>query len=185
MATNGHYNHDFCCCCSVTKSCPTLCGPMDCSTSDSSVLNHHLDFAQIHVHWASNAIQPSHPLPPLSLSAFSLPQHHGLFQWVSSSYQVAKSLGPQHQSFPWIFRVDLLGLTGLISLLSKGLSRVFSSSTVYKPQFFFFPPIIFISWRLITLQYFSGFCHTLTWISHGFTCVPILNPPPKPQFFST
>ena len=31
---------------------------------------------------------------------------------------------------------------------------------------------IFISWRLITLQYCSGFCHTLTWISHGFTCIP-------------
>ena len=36
----------------------------------------------------------------------------------------------------------------------------------------FFFPIIFISWRLITLQYCSGFCHTLTWISHGFTYVP-------------
>ena len=83
--------------------------------------------------------------------------------------------------------------SGLISLdwlvwfpcCPRDSQRVFSSSTVYKPQFFFFPPIIFISWRLITLQYFSGFCHTLTWISHGFTCVPILNPPPKPQFFST
>ena len=36
---------------------------------------------------------------------------------------------------------------------------------------------IFISWRLITLQYCTGFCHTLTWISHGFTCVPHPNPP--------
>ena len=45
-------------------------------------------------------------------------------------------------------------------------------------QFYFiFPPIIFISWRLITLQYCSGFCHTLTWISHGFTCVP--HPEPR------
>ena len=35
----------------------------------------------------------------------------------------------------------------------------------------YFFPIIFISWRLITLQYCSGFCHTLTWISHGFTCI--------------
>ena len=41
----------------------------------------------------------------------------------------------------------------------------------------FFFPIIFISWRLITLQYCSGFCHTLTWISHGFTCVPHPEPP--------
>ena len=43
--------------------------------------------------------------------------------------------------------------------------------------FFFFPPFIFISWRLITLQYCSGFCHTLTWISHGFTCIPGPDPP--------
>ena len=38
--------------------------------------------------------------------------------------------------------------------------------------FFLFFPFIFISWRLITLRYYSGFCHTLTWISHGFTCIP-------------
>ena len=44
-------------------------------------------------------------------------------------------------------------------------------------SFFFFFLFIFISWRLITLQYCSGFCHTLTWISHGFTCVPHPNPP--------
>ena len=42
---------------------------------------------------------------------------------------------------------------------------------------FFFFPFIFISWRLITLQYCSGFCHTLTWISHGFTCIPHPDPP--------
>ena len=43
-----------------------------------------------------------------------------------------------------------------------------------KEHFFKF---IFISWRLITLQYYSGFCHTLTWISHGFTCIPHPDPP--------
>ena len=37
--------------------------------------------------------------------------------------------------------------------------------------------IYFHIWRLITLQYCSGFCHTLTWISHGFTCVPHPHPP--------
>ena len=40
----------------------------------------------------------------------------------------------------------------------------------------FFFPFIFISWRLITLQYCSGFCHTLTWVSHGFTCIPHPDP---------
>ena len=42
---------------------------------------------------------------------------------------------------------------------------------------FFFFPLIFISWRLITLKYCSGFCHTLTWISHEFACVPHPEPP--------
>ena len=44
---------------------------------------------------------------------------------------------------------------------------------------FIYFPFIFISWRLITLQYCSGFCHTLTWISHGFTCVPHPHPPSR------
>ena len=52
------------------------------------------------------------------------------------------------------------------------------------PYFLFFSPFIFISWRLITSQYCSGFCHTLTWISCGFTCVPHPDPrshlPPHP-----
>ena len=47
----------------------------------------------------------------------------------------------------------------------------------YYTIFLSFFPFIFISWRLITLQYCSGFCHTVTWISHGFTCVPHPNPP--------
>ena len=76
-----------------------------------------------------------------------------------------------------------LRLTGLISLLSKGLSGVFSSTTFGGHQFFgalpsfFFFSFIFISWRLITSQHCSGFCHTLTWISHGVTCIPHPEPP--------
>ena len=71
---------------------------------------------QTHVHWVSDAIQPSHPLSSPSLPAFSLSQHQGLFQWVSSSHQVAKVLEfhLQHQSFQWTPRTDLLydGLVG-------------------------------------------------------------------------
>ena len=97
-------------CCSVAQSCPTLWDPMDCSTPGFPVLHHLLELAQNHVHWVSDAIQPSHPLLPPSLSAFSLSQHQGLFQWVSSSYQVTKVLEfqLQHQSFQWIFRTDFL-----------------------------------------------------------------------------
>ena len=49
--------------------------------------------------------------------------------------------------------------------------------------FFFFFSFIFISWRLITLQYCSHFCHTLTWLSHGFTCIPP-HPPIPPPYIS-
>ena len=48
------------CCCSVAKSCLTLCNLMDCSTPDSSVLHYLPEFAQFHVHWVGDAIQPSH-----------------------------------------------------------------------------------------------------------------------------
>ena len=61
------------------------------------------ELAQTHVHWIGDAIQPSHPLSSLSPLAFNLSQHQGLFQWVSSSHQVAKVLEFQHQSFLWIF----------------------------------------------------------------------------------
>ena len=44
-------------------------------------------------------------------------------------------------------------------------------------KIFLFFPFIFISWRQITLQYCSSFCHTMTWISHGFTCIPHPDPP--------
>ena len=80
----------------------------------------------------------SHTLSSPSPPAFSLPQHEGLFQWVNSSHEVAKVLELQLQHvlpmniqdwFPW-------GLTGLIYLLSKGLWRVFTNTTVEKHQFF-------------------------------------------------
>ena len=76
------------CCCSVTKSCPTLCDPMNCSTPGFPVLHYLLKYAQIHVPWVGDAIQPSHPLPPSSPIVLNLSQHQGLFQWVGSSHQV-------------------------------------------------------------------------------------------------
>ena len=86
-------------CCLITKSCLTLCDPMEWSVLDIPVLHYLPEFAQTHVHWVSEAIPPSHPLSPPSPPAFSLSQHQGLFQWVSSSHQLAKVLELQHQSF--------------------------------------------------------------------------------------
>ena len=95
---------------SVAQSCPTLCSPMDCSMPGFPVLHYLLEFAQTHVHWGGDTIQPSHPLSSPSPSAFNLPRYQGLFQWVSSLHQVAKvlELQLQHQSFPWIFGIDFL-----------------------------------------------------------------------------
>ena len=59
--------NNFCCYCSVTESCPTLCNPTDCSMLGFPVLHYLPEFAQIHVHWVSEAIQPSHSLLPLLL----------------------------------------------------------------------------------------------------------------------
>ena len=100
---------EYCCFCSVNKSCLTLCNPMNCSMPGFPVLHHLLEFTQTHVHWV-DAIWPSHLLSSPSPPPFNLPQHQGLFQWVSSSHQVAKVLEfqLQHQSFQWIFRVDVL-----------------------------------------------------------------------------
>ena len=83
---------------------------MDCSTPGLPVHHQLLEFTQTHVHWVSDAIQPSHPLSSPSPPAFNLSQHQGLFKWVSSSHQVAKVLEfqLQHQSFQLIFRTDFL-----------------------------------------------------------------------------
>ena len=86
---------------SVAQLCLTLCKPMNCSTPGFPVHHQLPEFTQTHVHCVSNDIQPSHPLSSPSPPAFNLSQHQGLFQWVSSSYQVAKILEfqLQHQSF--------------------------------------------------------------------------------------
>ena len=78
---------------SVSQSCPTLCDPMNHSTLGLPVLHQLLEFTPTHVHWVGDAIQPSHPLFSPSPSVFNLSQHRGLFEWVSSSHQVAKILG--------------------------------------------------------------------------------------------
>ena len=68
------------CCCLLIQLCPTLCDPMDCSMPGVPVLPCLPEFAQIHVHYVGDAIQPSHPLSPHSLLALSLSQHQSLFQ---------------------------------------------------------------------------------------------------------
>ena len=88
----------------------TLCDPRDCSTSDFLVLRYFLEFPETHAHWVHDTIQPSHPLSPPFPPALNLSQHQGLFQWVSSSHQVAKvlELQLQHQSLLVFSPIKLL-----------------------------------------------------------------------------
>ena len=93
-----------------------LCDPVNRSTLGLPVHHQLLEFTQTHVHRVSDAIQPSHPLLSPSPPAPNPSQHQGLFQWVSSSHQVAKDseFQLQYQSFQWTPRTDLLqdGLVG-------------------------------------------------------------------------
>ena len=77
---------------SVQLLSQTLCDPTDCSTPGLPVHHQIPELAQTHVHGVSDAIQPSHPLSSPSPPTFNLSQHQGLFQWLSSSCQVAKIL---------------------------------------------------------------------------------------------
>ena len=124
---------------SVTQSCPTLCDPMNRSTPGLPVHHQLLEFTQTHVHRVSDAIQPSHPLSSPSPPAPNPFQHQGLFQWVNSSHEVAKVLGVSASASVLPMNTQdwsPLGWTGWISLQSKELTRVFSSTIVQKHQFF-------------------------------------------------
>ena len=92
------------CCCSGAQSCLTLCDPTDCSTPGLPVLHCLLELAQTHVHWVSDAIQPSHLLSPPSPLALRLSQHQGSFP-VSQFF----ALGGQS------IRASALAYSGLIS----------------------------------------------------------------------
>ena len=123
---------------SVTHSCPTLCDPMNRSMRGLPVRHQLPEITQTHIHWVSDAIQPSHPLSSPSPLALNLFQHQSLFQWVNSAWggqntgvsALASFLPKKSQGWApseW---------TGWISLQTKGLSRVFSNATVQKHQFF-------------------------------------------------
>ena len=125
---------------SVAQSCPTLCDPMNRSTGGLPVHHQLLEFTQSHINRVSDAIQPSHPLSAFSPLAPNASQHQSLSQWVNSAgggqstgvSALASFLPKKSQGWSW----SPSEWTGWISLLFKGLSRVFSNTTVQKHQFF-------------------------------------------------
>ena len=138
---------------SVTQSCPTLCDPMNCSIPGFSVLHCLPEFAQTHA-WVTDVIQPSHPLSLPSPPNLSLSQHpaSGSFPMNRLFASGGQSIGASASAsvLPMSIRGWFpLGLTGLISLLSKGLSRVFSSTTLRKRQFFGIQPSLWSNSHLL------------------------------------
>ena len=126
------------CCCSFAKSYPTLVTLMDCRTPGFPVLHYFLEFAQTHVHWVGDAIQPSHPLSSPFPLAFNLSQHQDLFSWVGSSHQVAKvlefsfSISPSKEYSGFIsFRIGWFNLLAVQGTLKKTLE-----TTIQRHQFF-------------------------------------------------
>ena len=123
------------CYCSVTKLCLTLCDSMDCSMPGFPVPHHLPEFAQVHVHWVNDDIQPSHPLStPQSFPA------SGCFPIYQPFASGSQSIGASVPAS--VFPMNIqgwfpLGLTGLISLQSKGLWRVFCFSSASTLSFIY------------------------------------------------
>ena len=123
------------CSCSLAKSRPTLFDPMDCSMPGSPVLHYLLEFVQIHVHWLGDPTISSSVIP-FSSCLQSFPASGSFpMSWLfaSDGQSIGASASVPAMNIQGWFPLEL---TGLISLLSKELSRVFSSTIVWKHQFF-------------------------------------------------
>ena len=128
---------------SVIQSCPTLCNLMDCSTPGLPVYYQLPELTQTQVRRVGDAIQSSHPLPSPS-PAFNLSQHQGLFQWVSSSHQVAKywsfsfciSLSSAYSGLI-SFRIDWLDLLAVQGTLKSLLQHHSSKTSILRCSAFF------------------------------------------------
>ena len=124
-------------CSSVTKLCPTLCNPMDCSMPGFPVLHYLPEFAQTHVHCIGFVIHLilCHPLlllpsvlPNIRIFSNESALHIRWPKYWRFSFSISPS--SEHSG------LTSIGLTGLISLKSKGISSVFSNTTLQKHQFF-------------------------------------------------
>ena len=121
-----------------------LCDLMDFSTPGLPVHHQLPEFTQTHVHWVSDAIQPSHPVSSPSPPAFNLSQHQGLFKWVSSLHQVAKvlefsfTISPSSEYSGLIsFRMDWLDLPVVQGTLKNLLQHHSSKASIHRcPAFF-------------------------------------------------
>ena len=164
---------------------------MDCNLPGFPALHHRPELAQTHVHWIGDAIQSSHSLPSPSPSAFNLPKHQNLFQWVSSSYQVAQnwsfsfSISPSNEysglislKMDWL---DLLAVQGIPkSLLQHHSSKAsilqcssFCIVQLSRPYVTTGKTIALTRWtfvgRVMSLQ--MALFDSLLWLSNSPSCM--------------
>ena len=136
---------------SVAQLCPTLCNPMDCSLPGLPVHHQLLELTQTHVHWVSDAIQPSHPLSSPSPPAFNLSQHR-----VFSNESVIHITWPKYWSFSFSispsneyaglisFRMNWLYLLAVQGTLRSLLQHHSSKASILQCSAFFFLLNLFI-----------------------------------------
>ena len=124
----------------VVQSCLTLCNTIDCSMPDFPVLHCVPEFAQIHILWVGDAIQPSYPLSSLS-SVFSLSQHQDLFhksilhiRW-PKYWNFSFSISPSNEYSGLIsFNIDWLGLLTVQGTLKSLLQHHSSKASILGAQ---------------------------------------------------
>ena len=129
---------------SITQSCPTLCNPMKCSMRGLPVHHQLPELTQTHLHWVSDSVQPCHPLLSPSPPKFNLPQHQGIFQWVSSYIRWPKycsfsfNISPSSEHPGLIsFRMDWLDLLIVQGTLKSLLQHHSSKASILWHSAFF------------------------------------------------
>ena len=139
----GHCLSLFCSSCSVAKSCPTLCDPMDCSTLGSPVVHHLPEFAQSHVHWVGDAIWPSHPLSPPSPPALNLSQQQSfpmsrLFASSDQSIGASATASALSNDYSGLisFRIDWLDLLAVQGTFKRILQCHSSKASILSSQLY-------------------------------------------------
>ena len=129
---------------SVSQSCLSLCAPRDCSMPGFPVHHQFLELVQTHFHQVGGAIQPAYPLSSPSPPFFNVSQYQGLFQWVSSSYQVAKywnfsfSISPSNEYAGLIsFKIDCFDLLSVKGALRSLLQHHSLKVSIFRCSTFF------------------------------------------------
>ena len=139
----------FICCCSAVQPCPTLCDPLDCSMPGFPILHHLVEFAQtLFSQWCHPVISSS--VPPFSSCPQSFPAS-GSFPMSLLFASGGQGIGISASASVLPMNIQdwfPLGLTDLISLLFKGLSKIFFSTTVQKHQFFVAPSSLWSNNRI-------------------------------------